>query len=378
MEKIDYRQISFDYLCEVDNCYFASCVTFNGLLQINKDNLEANYICSFPNEAKYAEALHHKIYKFERMLVFAPNNAMGIHLYHLDTQRMFFWPVDNEKCVRNRCVDSFVYDDKLWLFYAFAEHPVVIFDLKTYQIEKYFGIMDVLPESIAKREKTAVFWSTLVQVGGKVYGVIWKSSYIVEVDLVSRTVSLHSILEEKLMLTAITSDGNSVWIAEAISKTLLKLDTKNRVIQKYTMQEQYLKSRSYFCNLIWCNNKLWILFDDLQTVFCINEEKNSVDEACFFPEKFKKMDDIRSKMRSFFNVEVSNGRVRIYPINSNMMLELDVEQMLIKGYSIRMSEGYDDGWYMKNFLESYYKELYLGKCMIEGKDISLKTYLDFL
>lgn len=378
MENIDYRQISFDYVCEVDDCFYVSSGMFNGLLKINKKNNQAEYICSFPNEAECAVALHHKIYRFEDMLVFAPNNACGIHIYHLNIHRMDFYPIDTEKHIRNRCIDSFIINDKLWLFYAFVEHAVVIFDLKTFQMDFFYRVMDALPQAIVEREKTAVFWSTLVQLEGKVYGVIWNSPYVAEIDVISRAVNIYNLGEKELHLSAISCDSNSIWVAEAKTKTLWKWDLENGVTQKYVMREQYLKSCSYFCNLIWSNNKLLVLFDDLESVFYVNEEHACIDELCSFPEGFRKMDDMRSKVRRFFNVEILSDRVRLFPISTNMMLEIDVQKALISGYSIRLVPDYDEEWYMKNFMGPFLKKMYSEKCIIEGEDVSLKTYLKII
>jgi len=374
----DYRNITFSGAYDDGENLIVSSHVFNGMLRINKETAVAEYVCSFDNDATNMLLLHYKIFKYNGYLVFVPNNAKSVYLYNMDEEKMSYYPIDEKEAARTRCITYALNNNKLWLFYAFAEHPVVIFDLDTKTVEYWDGIINKLPEEISKRKKMAVFWNAFAQNGAKVYGVIWKSPYVVEIDMNSKKVLIHKMLQEDLQLTAIACDGDTLWLVESRNKLILKWNKKQGVIGRFQADEKYLVSQSVYCNAICYDSKLIVLFDDCKEVFFINEEQKSMEVLCSFPEKFESFEGVRTQWRRFYNYDVIGDVIRVYPTNANMLLDINVRESKIEAHQFILDEKYDEKWYQKNIMNPYIEASYSDGKLVESKDISLEDYLKYI
>lgn len=374
----DYRNITFSGAYDDGEALFVSSHIFNGMLKINKTTYQAEYVCMFKENKTDEFLLHYKVVRYGEYFVFVPNNAKGLYLYHLVEGRMSYHPIDKKEAERTRCVSYALKDNKLWLFYAFAEHPAVIFDLDTFEIEYFYGIVNSLPKEISARKKMAGFWSDFTQNNTKVYGVVWKSSYFVEIDLEKKEVQIYDLMCDNIQLSAIACDGETLWLVDANKKLVIKWNKTRGIVGKYQTDEKFLVSRSFYCNIMCCNSKVIILFDDSNSVFCVNEKQESIEVLCQLPEGFAGFEGGRKQWRRFFNYDLIGNVIRIYPTNANMMLEIDVESSSVKGYQYLLDAKYDEDWYQNTIINPYFREVFQDNRFIESIDVSLKEYLRYV
>lgn len=374
----EYKYISFNgAYFDGDNIYVSS-LGFNGIVKINSATGKAEYICKFKEVCSNALSLHHKVYNYEGCLIFVPDSAKGIHVFNIHEAETTYLPIDKKDAKRTRCIGSILMDNQLWLFYAHVDHPVVIIDLNTFEMQYFYGILECLPQEILKRKNAVAFWSSFVQKGKRVFGVIWNSSYIVEIDTERKKVIIHELKGTRCRLSGIAYDGNCFWLIEAKDKVIMKWDSKRGVLAKYQVPNTYLENICVCCNIACCKGKVLVLFDDCNCVFYVNENKHCIEIFGEFPIGFSEFNDVRRKWRRFFSYDVVDSIVRFYPTNANMMLDINVEDLTVKGSQFAMDDKYDNNWFQCNIINPYIDEKVENNKVLETREITLEDYLKFI
>lgn len=374
----DYNHISFDGAYDAGDKLIVSSKLFNGMLEIDKNSNEAEYVCGFLGEKSSALGLHHKVYKYNECLIFIPDNAKGINIYNIREQRMSYYAIDEKYAKRTRCVGAIIVANELWLFYAYAEHPIVVFDLDSLEKSFSFDLLSELPEEILKRTETPTFWSGFEKVENKIYGVIWDSLYVVEIEVNSKNVHIYTVEGDGCRLSDFTYDGDWFWLIEAKNKNVIKWNPQQGIKKRYETDEKFMSTKCTCCNIINNGQKTIILYDDCNYVFYVNERIGKVDVLCAFPEGFKKFADVRKKWRCFFSYDIIDGVVRMYPTNANMMLDIDVSNACVAGYKFVLGKKYDNEWYRKHIFFPYVKERALEGMISESNSITLEDFLECL
>lgn len=369
----EYRSVSFDGACDMGKEMFVSCQIFNGMLKLNKETHKAEYVCKFPGERSNATALHHKIYKYNDCLVFAPDNAKGIHIYDMCRDEISYYAIHAKCTKRNRCIGSVLIGEKLWLFYAYAEHPVIIFDLSTFKMESFGGIADMVPEEIVERN-TPAFLSMFGCYGTKVYGVIWNSPYIVEIETVQRTVEVYKIREE-CRLSAIAYDGKDFWLTEYGNGPVIQWNKQYGIVAEYYLETG---SNGIYWNVACVDKYVILLSKSDNYVFGVNKEALVVEPFCELPEGFEGFDDVRKGWRRNVSYDVWDGVLRVYPGNANMMLDIDVYKRSIKGYKFLLEDKYNDEWYNENIFYPDMVETSPKRIFKEKSTLTLEDYIGYI
>lgn len=378
MNRVDYKKVTFDAIYEENDGYIVSNHAFNGVLKINKLTNRAEFLFRFEDEESNQLALHNGILKYGIYLIFVPDNAKTLQVYDTESKKVSSYMICDNERIRGRCISAIIDYGKLWLFFAYPEHPTIIFDLETFDKEEFWGISEVLPPDILERKKAPVFWTPLRSSGKKVYGVIWNAGYIVEVDVTNRNVNIFTVQDKMNKLTALACNGDDLWLLEARNKTVMKWSIEKGIQARYTVAPEYLQTQSNQGNILIAGNKTIVLFDDCDYVFYVDEHKNEIEVLCEFPGNFKRMDDVRKDWRRFFGYEVIGNIVRMYPTNANMMLEIDVNRAMIKGYQFLLDDKYDECWYQKTIVNTWLEETYSDKCFVESEKISLDEYIKYV
>ncbi len=366
----DYRYVSFDGAYDDGENLYISCQMFNGMLRVNKETCQAEYICRFEKDSLIARVSHHKVYKYKQYMVFAPDYARGIYVYDLYEEKWEFVVVDSKRSQQNRCIDSIIVEDKLWLFYAYAEHPVVILDLNSFEVERFYGIAELFPEEIAKR-KQAVFLSVFQKYENRIYGVIWKSPYIVEINLVTKEVAIYNIEALDSKITALAYDGINFWLVDNDEKCIIQWRKEQGIVEKYA-------ANSMFDKIVYAGGKIILLSANDAFVYWINEEKRIIEVFCELPIGFEGFSDVRKTWRRVVSHDVYGNVVRMYPGNANMMLDINVAEATVKGYKVVLRDDYDDEWYKKTIFHAHIKEITRRNTLKESTNIDLKDFLGYI
>ena len=368
--------VSFDGVYDDGETYFISSGSFNGMLNYNKKDSTIEYVTSFQNQEPYQGGLHHKVYKYEDNLVFTPNNAKGIHIYDTKHKKMYFHKLFGTDEIRTRCIDALLVEDKLWLFFAYAEKPVVIFDLNTYEIKYFYGIIEKLPMDIRER-KLQIFWCPMAKHREIVCGAIWNTSYIVKINMITQQVELCNVGEAHRGLSTLAYDGMNFWFARLRDTSVYKWNEKDNEIIEYESLD-FLDDEVFIYNNIICEHgQVLVIPNKGKKLLCVDEKEKKILEYCSLPDSFAEFADIRKTYRRFYDYDVINSVIRLFPANANMMVEVDVEKKISVGTTIMLDVD-DDENYKKHVLYRYMDIIQKKGIITKSNIIGLKEYLGYL
>lgn len=371
-------EISFDGSYDDGTYLYASSELYNGMLKLNKASEKVDYICGFSHSSYEILGQHHKVYRYKESLVFTPDNARGIHVYNMFDKNMAYYAIDNQKATRTRCIDSFLNGSKLWLIYAYAEHPLVIIDLDTWQMKKIEIFKELLPKAIIERD-FPLFWSVFASKGNCLFGAVWHSSYIIKIDTETGEVGMIKLQDTGRKLTTVVYFDNLLWCGEYGSTEVTCWNLEGEFVERYILEESVqMHEKGNFSNLILCDKNICLVTNLDNYIYYLDREKKLIKELVDFPENFETFEDTRKKWRRFFSYDVIGTIIRLYPTNANMMLDIDVVNRTIRGYQFVLDEKYDNDWYRRTFVYPQIEELGQGKVLRETKQLALDDYIGFV
>ena len=378
MKVAEWKSCSFDGAYDSGEYLYASSEIYNGMLKLNKETGHADCVCSFPQSNYDILGQHHKVHRYKNSLVFAPDNAKGIHVYDLSNNIMRYYAIEEQSTTRTRCIDSYLVENKLWLLYAYAEHPVVIVDLDNFKIEKVEIPIEQLPMGILERNKP-LFWSVFTRNESKIYGAVWLTSYIVEMDLCTRNMRIIRLGDGERKFTSVVYTEYLFWCVEHERLSVTCWNSWGELVKEYSLRDGVRMNKSgNYGNLICCNKVIYWVTNMDDYVYFLDREKEEINIFSSFPEQFKGFSDVRKHWRRFFSYDVVGSIIRLYPTNYNMMLDIDIINSRVRGYQFVLEEKHDERWYQKTFIYPQIQEKYPNKRLDESADFSLKDYLGFI
>ncbi len=378
MKNNDYRKVSFDGAYD-DNAYlYTSSEIYNGMLKLNKETCEAEYICGFGKLDYDILGQHHKVYKYRENLIFTPDNATGIHIYNMSENKMSYLAIDEWGQDKVRCISSFIVGNKLWLMYAYVEHPVVIIDLDLWTIEEMDVLQKILPQEIMERKKP-LFWSVFTNKGSKLYGVVWHSPYIIEIDSETKEVSLIRLQKDESKLTTVVCCEDLLWCVECNNASVTCWNRQGEFVEQYTLADGVqMQAEGDFSNLILCDNNVYMVTNKDNYIYYLDKQTKRIKVLVEFPEGFTTYGDVRKGWRRFFSYDIIGDMIRLYPTNANMMMDIDVSKGLVRGYQFTLANEYDEKWYCQTILYPQIELENSEKVWNETKQLSLEDFIGFL
>lgn len=355
----DNTAISFGGFYDTGRKLLVSGGAFNGLLELDKETFAAKYLQAFPCESRTKYGLHHKIYHCRGMLFFAPDNADGIHVYDLKSSMLSMIPIKFEKKGKKRCIDSQRIGDKLWLFYAFAENPFVIFDLVTFEISYFYGVAKSLPDEIQRREK-AVFYSPFARDDDEVFGVIWDSCYILRLNLISQDVQVVSVKECAKRLSGVAYLNDELYITQLCSRSVASVNWKNREVNSYSppISSEFESAKELvYSSVIAVDEVIFLIPDTGKKIFCLDPNKKTILPFASLPDGFEDFTDQRKNWRRFYNFDVLEKGFRLYPTGCNMMLTVRTDSDPVTGEVFRMSCLWEKMQYQELIVNPHLREV---------------------
>lgn len=196
-----------------DNIY-ASARKFNGLVKIQINNGETEYVSKFPSEEEIIENQHSRAYAYRNEIFFFPAFGKYIHIYNLDTGNMTKYVLDRQLYKGEYC--------------ALLNDEIVV------MIPKKIG-GNILKFDLNKRESSVLlFWETLgdyfpktaiytflrmVILRNKLYLPIYDSSSIICLDLNSLEIEVKRVKVDRLLgavggtedIFLLTNDSSAVF-----------------------------------------------------------------------------------------------------------------------------------------------------------------------
>lgn len=376
LENGEYRKIAFSGAYDAGDSLYISNGLFNGILKLDKMSMTAKYIRRFENAGIRCQSLHNKVFRYKDELIFTPNFFNGIHIYNLKQDEVKYYP-----CVGNkgkRYMDAFVVDDKLWVISAYAEQPIVIFDLVNHT-QRAFSWTEKLLSNDIKNRKAAMFLSRLEERDGVIYGVVWKTPYIVQFVMESCEVKLYTVEDRESQLTGIAFDGEFFWLTDARDAYIQKWKPqyKEEVIEKPDIQ--FSSGVTVYCDIVCYKEQVILIPFSGEDILYVDKSANKIRTFCKIPQGLCGFTDARKTWRRFIYHDIVEDKIlRLYPIGSTMMLEIDLQTAEIQGYEFCLEDKWDDEKYKENILYTYIADESVEKYLVETKEIDLDIYLDYI
>ena len=375
-----YSTLSFDGLIEVQDKIYFSSSCFNGLVEVDKKSTIARIVKRFPQENIFMYLLHHKIVKNGNELIFTPDLARVIHV--VDTLSMEISSIEFRKKINydSRCIDSYVWNGKLWLFFSNRKTPVTSMDLSTHNIEHYPQLTESL-EQISKDENSVIFWSALWKDQGQIYGILYYSQYVVHIDLVHMKTEYFYVAPAERKLADIAINGNIAYLTEFDSYEIILYSLTDGGIQKCVPDylSDPVEGIGYmYSNILSEKGKIILVPNHGDDILCV--QNNQIIPFCSMPEGYQDMEmDGRATWRRFYSSESNDGLIRLFPARSNMLLEINVKEKKAEGRSYQMPSEWLNTGYYTDYVTTYVREAAQdGVCMPENEVVNLKDYIRVL
>ena len=375
-----YSLLSFDGLLNSYNKSYLSSACFNGLIEIDNESNTASIIRKFPEENVFMYLLHHKIYKSGDEIIFAPDMAKNIHIMDINSKEINCIDFKNDCKYNSRCIDSYIWDNKLWLFFSSRKAPITSMNLFTYDIKYYPQLTDPLIK-LTKDEESVIFWSELWKDEGQVYGVLYDSWYIIHIDLIHMETEIFSVASADKKLTGIAVDGDIAYLTELDSYEIILYSLTDGSIKRYVPDctLDLVKETGYlYSNILAMQGNIILVPNYDNKILCV--QNGRITYFCNMPEGYRDIrEDGRREWRRFYSSESNHEMIRLFPAKANMLLEINMNEKTAKGKGYQMPLEWIDTEYCTDYVAAYVMEsAQNAACMPENEVVNLKDYLQVL
>ena len=374
--------ISFGGFYDTGETMIVSNTAFNGLLKLDKKSRIGEYLQAFPEDIEIKQGMHHRVYYNNGLLFFAPDNANGLHIYNIETNELKFIPIIFDKSNKKRCIDSQRIGNMLWLFYGYADNPIVKFDMVTYEISLFWGVYNELPDEI-KEEKKPIFNSTLARNGSEVFGAVWNSFYIIRLDLISEKVQIISLERYVKRLFGVAYLKGILYFTQFSNQNVIGLDLreKNSFVYKPKIDLKLDEKKDFDCfysNIISSGEKIILIPNSGRNILYLNMEKSDISILGTLPEQCQDISDERRRWRRFYNFDATDERILLYPNGVNMMIDIDIKNKTITGSLFRMETSWMEKEYHKVIVENYMKRVVSHGAIQENQKITMEDFAKYV
>lgn len=351
--KKSLEYVSYDgYLDYGDHIYY-SCGFFNGLIMQSKENGDID-VSAFPEGPIFSQLLHHRVFMNGSELVFSPDYSYGVHTLDLNSKTMNYYVVKKDDWDNYRCACSHVWNNKMWMFFAYGDNGIASLDLETHDIEYYPDAYKTIRQYVEPGE--AVFWSELCIKDGCVYGVINNKNYIVQIHLADISVKILE-LEMGLHLSGVTINNSSLYMTEYNTNDILIYDIQKKTIRRIDFPFKNLSTPEnglMYSNIVSGGGSVFAVHNYLKSVFEITTEE--IKKYGDFPDEQADINtDFRRTYRRFYSTFYNDNKIELYPARSNMMISIDISERRITGKIVKLPSNWIKQGYGK-LIDDYFEE----------------------
>lgn len=375
MQNLREYVVSFDDMYEYNGKVYLSSACFNGLITCNPDGKVIRVEC-FPDIENYSILNHRNIHKFENMLFFTPDHVKGIHKLDLTTNSMRFYPFNNETGVRYRCADSYIWDNKIWLFGALKSNSVICFNPRNNEYKFFDSLLEPIP---VENEKSIIFNTKLTYHNEHIYGVKNHSNKIVHINLRQKTTDIITVSDFD-NLFGVTYLNKKLYLTMYKSYLVVEYDLitgKEKVIELDKSLSVSQEPLTYSCLAVY-DNQVYLV--NCQDYYVARIEKDIIKKFCDFPKGYAQLSDLhRKKCRPIYNIKTWDKGIRFFPISANMMISVDIGKRTTCGLKVCVDKEWIDNEYRKTYFEGYLNSSGKDKSPIrENEWAGLEMFLKYL
>lgn len=375
-----YSILSFDGLIENGNKMYFSSSCFNGLIEVDHESDTVRIIKKFPNESVFMYLMHHRLYKNRNEIIFTPDYAKNIYVMCLDSKEITCIDFKIDYNCNTRCIDSYIWNNQLWLFFSNRNMPITSMELSTHEIKHYPRLTEQL-EKITGDKDSVIFWAELWKDQGQLYGVLYDSEYIVHIDLVHMKTEIFSAAPMGKKLAGIAVDRNTAYLTQTDSYEIIEYSLSDGSKKKYApdCSLDLAEGTGYlYSNILVVYGKIILVPNYDNRILCL--ENDQIAYFCNMPEGYRDTgEDGRRTWRRFYSSESNDEMIQLFPAKANMLLEINLNEKKARGRSYKMPSEWIETEYFTDYVRPYIRESAQDRvCMYENEVVNLKDYIQTL
>lgn len=364
------KYLSFYDMYVINDEGFVSNNQFNGLFSINVNNGNIRWYGSFPKEKNNRTGLHKKIIYYNGSLVFIPECGSHIHIYR--DGKFDAKCVRTEKNTENALFSGVIQrDNLLYLFpYNLKRQRALIFNMDDLSLK----LLDEFNEiCIGYINDSDIHILNVVDNGEKVSFAFFDTNIIAEWDISKKTVDVFG-LDEDIKISSLfhsSKYGNNRKYAALTEKSNVYLIDGKNVERNYCI-------KSLECSMGWPINDIFdyedmtiVLPSKSDKVVLIQEER--IIELNLDMHKLSFLSGGSREWAFYKGWKYVNGNLWILPFrcDSVVVIKRNKEICYVKTDISELKE-------YEELSANYLKEALLDGVAMEGKDGSLKEYIETL
>ena len=329
------RGLSFSCAAELDGYLWAPGDEVNGLFRICEETGESEFITSFNKEKSCGYLLYRRVIAFERKLFFVPWMAEFLAEYNIDTKEMRYYSLyaKYEKGIP-QFGECLVRGNKLYLFPTKVKN-IICFDMKSSEVWQFKWDFEILPEEIKNCEYTSFL--DAVNVGDIEYLPCLRTNSLVKLCLKDFKSEVLQIQASKTGFMQAVYEGDYIYLmgidgdvfSYCISNHEFKLFWENK--------EKRTDKKSPYYKMLVFKGFLWLLAGYNDFICRINISTLESDTIEEYPEDFFfTSENPGIPPYKWFNGEVRNGILKLYPRRANMLLTWNNTEEKAKGIKIKL------------------------------------------
>lgn len=331
------RGFSFSCAAELDGYLWAPGDLVNGLFQICEKTGECKFVTSFYREKSDAYLLYTKVVPYGRKLFFIPYRAGHIAEYNVDTGKMKYYDIYNNQEIGTKFCGYTVKGELLYIFNNQAKNLICL-DMNSGVLRQHNWGIEKLPAEIRDLQFTMFMHGLYLD--GIEYLPCAQTNMFVKIyldDLHSEVIKIPELKEgivdvacEEEILYFMTSLGN-----------IVAYNRRSEEVKKFwKYKESDVGLIIPFYRLLIYKGFLWLIPGNANHICRVNIKTLKTDVVTEYPEGFFITD--RQEMHPFkwFDGEIRNDRLCLYPYRGNMLLYF---QDGIEG--IKIQQPTNKAWY---------------------------------
>ena len=367
--------ISFDGYYEVNNTIYMSSCSINGLLELDSKSRITKRVRRFDNGSLLSQLLHHNVIEVGDEVVFIPHFSFFLHIYNRCTDEIRTVKIKKDEWTRFRCVDSVVINNKLWLITSYLENGIISIDLGTYEVVYYDEFYSKL--RVYLKDIEPIFWTRLSIKNHILYGAFDDKGYIIKIDLETLTLDMIDMGSDRHFADIAVEKG-VIYLTEYFSKHVFSYHI-NEEKQELILMNGHCEEceKTVYSNIIACDNFLILIPEFGRDIWAI--EHSNIKKIGELPVDFIDNDDFRRGWKRFYNYEIKDFKLYLYPNKANMMIVIDLENFRIDGYKFLMNQEWINDNYEKEYFFKYIEEAHQnGDFLVENDRVDLELWLKSL
>jgi len=353
---------TFDAVEYGDYVWF-SCLSFNGLFRIKKDNKEVEFVGFFPDEKVFVKYMYKKCFFVDGNIIFIPSYAKNIQIYNTETEDFMTikYPVDEMRQEYDKVSDAILIDKYIYIFPINLKDGLKRFDIVTHEIDDVTEFVEQASGFDGLLENGKVYRCTKDD-EYNVYFALYGTDIIAEWNVknnklcinhcrISNLFSVHVIDNTKYVIRnkdeniySITPDGDVVKYIGG-EESVDAIDRAYNQIVEYSGTILLLPSQN--------KSVRKILSDSVEKVFDIANDNNIIISFGFCS---------------------ANGELWVLPFGKEECYVLNNNLTLSESFSFVLK----DNESQKEILNKIIQELNAKEIVEENSDLTLREYLEAL